>query len=242
MPSEEAGMLAALEEKKVSLQRRSFSSKKVTPLTSALTALLAKSEDLKTIAQAAFASYVRSCFLNPNKSIFDISKLDLGEFAASLGLPTMPRVHMVKKMQKQSRRSVSAKEAPDQDGTDIAALPAVLKTLTMQGRKHGEVQHASLEGTSSETAGSGDDSAAVVETHGNDTVDNLIDIAAGRTCDAAAKEEAKLSGSSSSSSHSFLEGSHSSDGSDVEDLLRIKRRNVLQAATQDTLATMHRCV
>lgn len=102
LPSEEQGMLQALQERRVPLKQRAFAAGKVTPIGDALTALLARSEDLKAVAQAAFVSYIRSVFLNPNKSIFDVSKLDINEFASSLGLPTAPRLRMVKKLQRQS--------------------------------------------------------------------------------------------------------------------------------------------
>lgn len=102
LPSEEKGMLEALRERRVPLKQRTFAAGKVTAIGDALTALLARSEDLKAVAQAAFVSYIRSVFLNPNKSIFDVSKLDVDEFASSLGLPTAPRLRMVKKLQRQS--------------------------------------------------------------------------------------------------------------------------------------------
>jgi len=68
LPSE-AAMLPALEEAKVPLRKRSFDLKKLTPVTPALTALLAKSEELKGLAQGAVTAYFRSVYLNPNKQV-----------------------------------------------------------------------------------------------------------------------------------------------------------------------------
>ena len=116
-------MLAALADKKVPLKRRSFAASKVPNITPALTALLAKSDELKVTAQAAFASYVRSVFLHPRKAIFDVSKLDLEAFAGSLGLPTMPRVRTVQKLQKQAARS-AAKAGQKASGTEGATMPS----------------------------------------------------------------------------------------------------------------------
>lgn len=109
LPSEEEGMLKELEAKKVPLTRRTFASGKVTAMAPALTALLAKSEDLKATAQAAFVSYLRSIFLHANKAVFDLSKIDIERFAKSLGLPTVPRVRMITKLQKQAGRSSAAR-------------------------------------------------------------------------------------------------------------------------------------
>jgi Domain of unknown function (DUF4217) len=107
MPSEEEDALAELDVKKVTLRRRTFTNGKVSSVAPALTALLAKSEELKVTAQAAFTSYVRSVFLHANKAVFDVSKLDVEDYAYSLGLPTVPRLRMVAKLQKQAGRRVS---------------------------------------------------------------------------------------------------------------------------------------
>jgi superfamily II DNA/RNA helicase len=104
MPSEEKGMLEALADKRVPVQRRSFSARKVLPVKGQLAALLAQHEELKQTAQAAFATYMRSVFLNPNKNIFDISQLDAQAYSSSLGLLTVPHQRAIKKMQKQARK------------------------------------------------------------------------------------------------------------------------------------------
>lgn len=116
LPSEEKAMLEALQERRVPLKQRAFAAGKVTAIGDALTALLARSEDLKAVAQAAFVSYIRSVFLNPNKAIFDVAKLDANEFAASLGLPTAPRLRMVKKLQRQSATADLLGAGADRDG------------------------------------------------------------------------------------------------------------------------------
>lgn len=120
LPSEEQGMLEALKERRVPLKQRAFAAGKVTPIGDALTALLARSEDLKAAAQAAFVSYIRSVFLNPNKTIFDVAKLDVDEFASSLGLPTAPRLRMVKKLQRQSAAAGVRGAHRDQDDREKA--------------------------------------------------------------------------------------------------------------------------
>jgi ATP-dependent RNA helicase DDX10/DBP4 len=232
MPSEEEDMLAALAEKKVPLQHRTFASKKVTPITSALTALLAKSEELKTTAQAAFASYVRSVFLNPNKSIFDISKLDLEEFAASLGLPTMPRVHMVKKLQKQTRRLVAAGALDGNDGANRS------KAHPAHERQNREARHASPEGASSNQD---EGRLSASDDAGNNVRDKLIQRLEGSGFSRAACWHAAES-PPSSSSRSAGGRALSEDDSDADDLLRTKRTNVLAEEGDDTPAIGHRYV
>ena len=115
-------MLEELSSKKALLKRRTFANGKVTSIAPALTALLAKVAGLKELAQAAFASYLRSVFLHHNKAIFDIAALDADAFAHSLGLPTMPRLRMVKKLQKQGARAKASKSrAADKSHDSVAA-------------------------------------------------------------------------------------------------------------------------
>jgi hypothetical protein len=119
-------MLAALSAKKVPLKRRTFASSKVSVITPALTSLMAKNNDLKTTAQAAFVSYIRSVFLHPNKAVFDVAQLDVEDFASSLGLPTVPRVRMIQKLQKQAGRKPGCGAAVQAGGSkdcdNVAAL------------------------------------------------------------------------------------------------------------------------
>ena len=45
-------------------------------------------------------SYVRSVFLQKDKSVFSVEKLPLAAYAASLGLLTAPKVRFLKKAEK----------------------------------------------------------------------------------------------------------------------------------------------
>ena len=107
MPSEEEGMLKALQEKKIPIKQRSFSARKVLPVKGQLGALLAEHEELKLTAQAAFLTYMRSVFLNPRHEIFDVSKLNPEAYASSMGLLAAPHQRAVKKMQKHSQQSAT---------------------------------------------------------------------------------------------------------------------------------------
>lgn len=118
-------MLKALEEKRVPIQLRTFSSRKVLPTKGQLSALLAEHEDLKQTAQAAFLTYMRSVHLNPNREIFNISKLDPDAYAASLGLLAAPHQRAVKKMQKHAERSARKGRRKTDATTNAKAAAAV---------------------------------------------------------------------------------------------------------------------
>lgn len=62
----------------------------------ALAGLLSKNPELKYLAQRAFVTYLRSIHLRPDKEMFDVMKLPHAEFAASLGLPSTPRIRFLK--------------------------------------------------------------------------------------------------------------------------------------------------
>lgn len=66
-----------------------------------LEAFLAQEKELKERAQRCFVSYLRSVYLMKNKEVFDIFKLQIQEYALSLGLAMAPRVRFLCKAQTQ---------------------------------------------------------------------------------------------------------------------------------------------
>ena len=66
-----------------------------------LEAFLAQEKELKERAQRCFVSYLRSVYLMKNKEVFDIFKLQIQEYALSLGLAMAPRVRFLSKAQTQ---------------------------------------------------------------------------------------------------------------------------------------------
>lgn len=48
-------------------------------------------------AQKCVTAYLKSVFLAPNKAVFDLGKLPVGEFAFSMGLSAPPKLRFVKK-------------------------------------------------------------------------------------------------------------------------------------------------
>lgn len=94
-PSEEEGMLSRLEAKKVPIERISVKQKKQTSIKLQLQNMCFKDPTLKYLGQKAFASYVRSIHIQKDKEVFKLDKLDLEEYASSLGLPGAPKIKFI---------------------------------------------------------------------------------------------------------------------------------------------------
>ena len=95
-PSEEAGMLKSLEQKKVPIERINVRAKKQQTVKHQLQNMCFKDPELKYLGQKAFISYVKSVYVQKDKEIFKVKELPLDEFAASLGLPGTPRIKFIK--------------------------------------------------------------------------------------------------------------------------------------------------
>jgi ATP-dependent RNA helicase DDX10/DBP4 len=95
-PSEEDGMLKRLEHKKVPIQRINIRQNKQQSIQNQLQNMCFQDPELKYLGQKAFISYTRSIFLQKDKEIFDISKLDLEHYASSMGLPGAPKIKFQK--------------------------------------------------------------------------------------------------------------------------------------------------
>ena len=95
-PSEEEGMLKRLEHKKVPIEKISVRQKKQQSIQNQLQNMCFQDPELKYLGQKAFVSYTRSIFVQKDKEIFDINKIDLEGFAASMGLPGAPKIKFQK--------------------------------------------------------------------------------------------------------------------------------------------------
>ncbi|KAJ3035049.1 ATP-dependent RNA helicase dbp4 [Rhizophlyctis rosea] len=111
-PSEEKGMVAALEKKKVPIEKIKINPSKTTSIAGQLQAYCSQSPELKYLGQKAFISYMRSVHLQSNKDIFDVHALPAEEFAESLGLPGAPKIKFVKKNQKKNESRQHTSDAP----------------------------------------------------------------------------------------------------------------------------------
>ncbi|KIW34340.1 uncharacterized protein PV07_01121 [Cladophialophora immunda] len=127
-PSEEEGMLNALARKKVSPEKINVRQKKMQQtIRNQLQNMCFKDPELKYLGQKAFISYVRSVHIQKDKETFNLKKLDLEAFAASLGLPGAPRVKFVKgedaKAKKNAPRQLLAALESSSDETDAEDAP-----------------------------------------------------------------------------------------------------------------------
>lgn len=107
-PSEEEGMLKKLAQKKVPIQKTNIREKKKKSIKSQLQDLCFKNPDIKYLGQKAFISYARSIQMQRDKDTFQLEKLDLNAFAASMGLSGTPQIKFKKgddiKMRKNAPR------------------------------------------------------------------------------------------------------------------------------------------
>ncbi|KAH9310051.1 hypothetical protein KI387_037962 [Taxus chinensis] len=97
MPSE-LKMLTQLQAAKIPIKVIKANASKLRSISGPLAGLLSKDLDLKYMAQRAFVTYLRSIHLRPDKELFDVSKLPIEDFSASLGLPTAPRIRFLKRV------------------------------------------------------------------------------------------------------------------------------------------------
>lgn len=120
-PSEEEGMLKRLEAKKIPIERINVRSKKQQSIKNQLQNMCFKDAQLKYLGQKAFISYVKSVHVQKDKEIFQLQKLGLEDFAASLGLPGAPRIKFMKgdnakELKNAPRRGLSSSEGEDSEG------------------------------------------------------------------------------------------------------------------------------
>ncbi|XP_019190349.1 PREDICTED: DEAD-box ATP-dependent RNA helicase 32 [Ipomoea nil] len=95
MPSE-MKMLEKLREKKIPLHVTKAKAEFLQSVSGLMAALLVKYHDLQPLARRAFATYLKSIYKHKDKEIFDVTKLPVEEFSASLGLPMTPKIRFLK--------------------------------------------------------------------------------------------------------------------------------------------------
>ncbi|CUA68667.1 hypothetical protein RSOLAG22IIIB_08042 [Rhizoctonia solani] len=122
-PSEEEGMVAVLKAKGIDIQPIKIKESKLVSLENSLQKFAFEDPDIKYLAQRAFISYVKSIYLQKDKSIFQLDKLPLDGFAAALGLPGAPKVKfidqaMTKKRKNESRQLVAAHANTEDSGAE----------------------------------------------------------------------------------------------------------------------------
>nr|XP_043607842.1 DEAD-box ATP-dependent RNA helicase 32-like [Erigeron canadensis] len=92
LPSE-MKMLERLQEKKIPIQLAEANKNRLQSISGLLGGLLVKETGLQPLAQKAFKTYVKSIYKKNDKEVFDVTKLPIEDYSASLGLPMTPRLH-----------------------------------------------------------------------------------------------------------------------------------------------------
>ncbi|KAG9313760.1 hypothetical protein JVU11DRAFT_6119 [Chiua virens] len=107
LPSEEQGMLAALEKKGVKIDNIKIRTSKTQSIQNQLQNLAFKDPEIKYLGQRAIMSYVRSVYLHKDKSIFKLDELPVDKFAESFGLPGAPKIKFLSREQAKKQKNVS---------------------------------------------------------------------------------------------------------------------------------------
>ncbi|KAK9520006.1 hypothetical protein VZT92_022693 [Zoarces viviparus] len=147
LPSEEMGMVGQLQEKKVPINKIQVNPDKQQNVQQKLEAFLAQEKEQKERAQRCFVSYLRSIYLMKNKEVFDVFKLQIQEYAVSLGLAVAPRVRFLSKAQAQRDEKGGRREEEQSEGEE--------ELRSFKAQLRGSVPQE--ESQSSESEDSGDD-------------------------------------------------------------------------------------
>ncbi|XP_034736464.1 probable ATP-dependent RNA helicase DDX10 [Etheostoma cragini] len=123
LPSEEKGMVGQLQEKKVPITKIQVNPDKLQSVQQKLQAFLAQEKEQKERAQRCFVSYLRSVYLMKNKEVFDVFKLQIQEYAVSLGLAVAPRVRFLSKAKAQR----AEKDGQSEEDEELRSFKARLK-------------------------------------------------------------------------------------------------------------------
>ncbi|KAH9903502.1 DEAD-domain-containing protein [Cubamyces lactineus] len=107
MPSEEEGMVAALKKKNIDIQKIKIKASKTQSIANQLQKLAFQDPEIKYLGQRAFVSYLRSVYLQKDKSIFKLDELPVERFAEALGLPGMPKIKFLSKEMAKRKKNAS---------------------------------------------------------------------------------------------------------------------------------------
>ena len=80
-PTEEEGMVKAMAEKKVVVNKIKIKESKTTTIQSQLQSFMFQDPELKYLGQRAFISYLKSIYIQKNKDIFQVGALPVERFA-----------------------------------------------------------------------------------------------------------------------------------------------------------------
>lgn len=88
----EMKMVEKLQEAKIPIIAKSINKERLQPVSPLLAALLVKYPDMQQLARRSFITYLKSVCKEKDKDVFDVMKLGIDDFSASLGLPLTPKI------------------------------------------------------------------------------------------------------------------------------------------------------
>ncbi|KAG1046075.1 hypothetical protein G6F43_011172 [Rhizopus delemar] len=115
VPSEVEGMTEELKKKRVPIEEIKIRTSKQQTIQKQLQSFCFQDPEIKYLAQRAFVAYMRSIYLQKNKTIFDVNALPAEEFAHSLGLAGAPKIKFVKKTEKKKMGAVEPQEESEEE-------------------------------------------------------------------------------------------------------------------------------
>ncbi|KAL2944613.1 DEAD-box ATP-dependent RNA helicase 32 [Bienertia sinuspersici] len=130
----EVQMLEKLKEAKIPIIAKAINKEKLQPVSPLLAALLVKYPDLQQLARRAFITYLKSVCKEKDKEVFNVTKLGIDDFSASLGLPLTPKIRFLN--QKSTGKNPS-KLNPTLELEKVAA-ENMLETLKTEGSESDE--------------------------------------------------------------------------------------------------------
>ncbi|XP_053667805.1 probable ATP-dependent RNA helicase DDX10 [Anopheles marshallii] len=107
LPHEALGMLKLLDSSKIPIKEIKIDERQLFSPLAKIQSLLAQFPELKECAKRAFVAYIKSVALMKNKEVFQLQKLNLDEFARSLGLSITPRVRFISRTSERGCQAIS---------------------------------------------------------------------------------------------------------------------------------------
>ncbi|XP_029356304.1 probable ATP-dependent RNA helicase DDX10 [Echeneis naucrates] len=179
-PSEEKGMISQLQEKKVPINKIQVNPDKLQNIQQKLEAFLAQEKDQKERAQRCFVSYLRSIYMMKNKEVFDVFKLQIHEYAISLGLAVAPRVRFLNKVQMQKAKSSKQREEEQsEENEELRSFKAQLRgniPLEVQDENSEDESEYEESGEDDDDDDVGQSNVQLLDSYHNEDDDDLRDL------------------------------------------------------------------
>ena len=88
----ELPLVDKITQSKVALKRTKVNPSQIKSIASAFQSFMVEDADLKFLGQKALLSYLKSIYLQSDKDVFDLHRLDVHAMALSMGLPSAPKL------------------------------------------------------------------------------------------------------------------------------------------------------